>query len=100
MKIVRTHQLDLIHRAGAPPRVRPVVEVEQRPEDPDEARTDEEAPEPDPDDRPRLESTTDELSLDVDLADVKSPDARPSHVSDVYDELENEETSQTLDVVF
>ena len=99
MKIVRTHPLDLIHRAGAPPTVRPVIEVEQRPEDPDEARSEEETPEDDPDDRPSLEST-DELSLDVDLGDVKGPDAKPSHVSDVYDELEIEETSQTLDVVF
>jgi len=100
VKIVRTYPLDLILRAGASPRVRPVIEVEKRPEDPDEARADDQAPEADDDDRPSLESTTDELSIDVDLSDVKSPDAKPSHVSDVYDELEGEEPSQNLDVVF
>ena len=102
MKIVRTHAIDLMRRpTGATPKVRAAIEVQQRPEEPDHSRDETEENDEDADDPgPSLESTTEELSVDVDLGDVKNPATRPSRVSDVYDELEGDELDRTLDVVF
>lgn len=102
MKIHRTRSIDLTRRpTGAAPRVRPVIEVQQRPGDPDHARPEDEELAGQPDGtRASLEATAEELSVEVDLGDVKDPSARPSRVSGVYDELEGDELDRTLDVVF
>ena len=101
MKIARIHSIDVKRGTVAATReARPAIAVERRPKDADPRRADDEELE-------RTESccgeepeTTEELSLDLDLSDVESPETRPSKVSDVYEVLEGDEPSQTLDVVF